>query len=89
MSKIRRPTMSTPMPKAYVQSVLSKIGVPCGAVGTTATSTPYWSHAMMEWILTKLDMPSTYIRFSHGTQTRGFGYQIRFTSLMKPLLFGS
>jgi len=66
MSKIRRPSLTTPMPKVYVKSVLSKIGVPCGAISAPATSTPYWSHAVMEWALTKLAMPSWYIRVSHN-----------------------
>jgi len=46
MSKIRRPTMLIPTPKAYVATVLRKIGVPCGSPGT-ATSTPYWSHSLI------------------------------------------
>ncbi|KAG8981719.1 hypothetical protein FRB94_010503 [Tulasnella sp. JGI-2019a] len=66
MSKIRRSSMTTPMPREYVKSVLSKIGVPCGSISTTATSTPYWSHAIMEWVITKADVMSYLIRFSHN-----------------------
>ncbi|KAG8877995.1 hypothetical protein FRB98_006420 [Tulasnella sp. 332] len=66
MSKIRRSNMSTPMPREYVKSVLSKISVPCGSISTTSSSTPYWSHAIIEWFITKVDMPSYFVRFSHN-----------------------
>jgi len=66
MSKIRRSNMTTPMPKDYVKSVLSKISVPCGSISTTASSTPYWSHAIIEWAITKIDMMSYAVRFTHN-----------------------
>ncbi|KAK6977859.1 very-long-chain 3-oxoacyl-CoA reductase [Favolaschia claudopus] len=51
LSKIRRASAMIPTPKAYVRSVLSKIGLGCGAAygGRPGTSTPYWSHAMLEY----------------------------------------
>lgn len=53
MSKIRKPSMLVPTPKAYVRAVLSKIGMPCGAfaTGRPYVSTPYWSHALLDWFL--------------------------------------
>ncbi|KAG8930792.1 hypothetical protein FRC03_009791 [Tulasnella sp. 419] len=65
MSKIRKANVMVPTPKAYVKSVLSKIGLPCGAGNIPYTSTPYWSHAAMEWILRVLNMPKYYIKYSH------------------------
>ncbi|EMD37738.1 hypothetical protein CERSUDRAFT_114366 [Gelatoporia subvermispora B] len=53
MSKIRRPNLTTPTPKKYVRAVLSKIGLSCGAFwsGRPSLSTPYWSHALIDWYL--------------------------------------
>lgn len=49
MSKIRRSSVFVPSPRAFVKSVLTKIGRTGGAQGWTYTSTPYWSHAIMQW----------------------------------------
>jgi len=46
MSKIRRPTWLVPTEKAFVKSVLSKIGRRCGSVGYAFSGSPYWSHAV-------------------------------------------
>lgn len=46
MSKIRKPSLLAPTPKAYVRSVLSKIGLPCGYLGMPYASIPYWSHSL-------------------------------------------
>ncbi|MCJ1318146.1 hypothetical protein MMC15_003473 [Xylographa vitiligo] len=51
MSKIRRPTTTIPPPKDFVEAVLDKIGRSGGAQGWAYTSTPYWSHAIMQWAL--------------------------------------
>ena len=53
MSKIRKPSPLVPTPKAYVRSVLAKIGLPCGALftGRPFVSTPYWSHALLDWFI--------------------------------------
>jgi 17beta-estradiol 17-dehydrogenase / very-long-chain 3-oxoacyl-CoA reductase len=50
MSKIRRATMLIPMPKPYVRSVLGQIGISGGA-STPFTSTPFYSHAIANWLI--------------------------------------
>jgi 17beta-estradiol 17-dehydrogenase / very-long-chain 3-oxoacyl-CoA reductase len=52
MSKIRRPTMMVPNPRAFVTSVLQSLGRSGGAQGIAYTSVPYWSHAIVTWALT-------------------------------------
>lgn len=49
MSKIRRSSALVPNPRAFVRSVLGKVGRTGGAQGWTYTSTPYWSHAVLQW----------------------------------------
>ncbi|RDW58174.1 very-long-chain 3-oxoacyl-CoA reductase [Coleophoma cylindrospora] len=49
MSKIRKPSMLIPNPRNFVKSVLSKIGRVGGAQNIAYTSTPYWSHALVQW----------------------------------------
>ncbi|KAG9302566.1 hypothetical protein G9A89_007270 [Geosiphon pyriformis] len=51
MSKIRRSSWLIPYPKAYVKSVLSKIGVPGGAADIPFGSNAYPSHALVNWII--------------------------------------
>ena len=51
MSKIRKPSLFIPNPRNYVKAVLGKIGRTGGAQGWAYTSTPYWSHAVMQWAL--------------------------------------
>ncbi|KAK9465354.1 hypothetical protein V1512DRAFT_266129 [Lipomyces arxii] len=51
MAKIRRTSLLIPNPKMFVASTLSSIGLNCGAVGRVATSTPYWSHAIYQFII--------------------------------------
>lgn len=51
MSKIKRPSLLIPTPKKFVRAALSKIGRHGGAQGVPATSTPYWSHAIMQWAI--------------------------------------
>lgn len=51
MSKIKRPSMFVPTPKRFVKAVLGKIGRAGGAQGWAYTSTPFWSHAVMQWAL--------------------------------------
>ncbi|KAI9317713.1 hypothetical protein BX666DRAFT_1940132 [Dichotomocladium elegans] len=53
MSKIRKPSFLIPLPKPYVASVLSKIGLPCGA-DVPYTSTPYASHGLVNWAISNL-----------------------------------
>jgi len=66
MSKIRKPSVSTPLPSAYVASVLKTIGNPCGASGRPYVSTPYWSHAVADWVMGQADWMSGYMSYSHN-----------------------
>ncbi|KAJ7640422.1 3-ketoacyl-CoA reductase [Mycena polygramma] len=67
LSKIRRASALIPTPKAYVRAVLAKIGLGCGAAysGRPGTSTPFWSHSLMEYVLTVIGLPSVYISYTH------------------------
>lgn len=49
MSKIRRSSALVPSPRAFVKSVLGKVGRTGGAQGWAHTCTPYWSHAVLQW----------------------------------------
>ncbi|KAL8709324.1 MAG: hypothetical protein Q9220_005917 [cf. Caloplaca sp. 1 TL-2023] len=49
MSKIRRPSLMVPTAKAFVRSVLKSVGRTGGAQGWGWTSTPWWTHALMQW----------------------------------------
>lgn len=51
MSKIKHPSLLIPNPKRFVRAALSRIGRHGGAQGVPATSTPYWSHALMQWAI--------------------------------------
>ncbi|KAI8995041.1 hypothetical protein BDB01DRAFT_847023 [Pilobolus umbonatus] len=53
MSKIRKPTLLIPPAGSYVASVLSKVGVACGA-NVPFTSTPYHTHALLNWAINNL-----------------------------------
>ncbi|KAJ3519481.1 hypothetical protein NM688_g9295 [Phlebia brevispora] len=69
MSKIRRPTMSTPLPKPYVKAVLSKIGLPCGALwtGRPTLSSPYYSHAFLDWFMNFVGWKALFAYIAHIT----------------------
>ncbi|KAG6889104.1 hypothetical protein C0995_003673 [Termitomyces sp. Mi166 len=68
LSKIRKATAFVPEPGPYVRSVLSKIGLACGAAysGRPGTSTPYWSHALLDYAMTVIGLPSLFISYTHG-----------------------
>ena len=51
MSKIRKASISIPTPKAFVKATLGSIGRSGGAQSFAYTSTPYWSHAIMQWFI--------------------------------------
>jgi 17beta-estradiol 17-dehydrogenase / very-long-chain 3-oxoacyl-CoA reductase len=53
MSKIRKSSALVPNPKQFVKSVLGKIGRSGGAQGIAFTSSPYWSHGLMHWFLSR------------------------------------
>lgn len=65
MSKIRRASVTTPTPKAFVKASLSHIGLPCGSNGKPYTSTPYWAHSIADYVIAVLNMPSMVISYSH------------------------
>jgi len=66
MSRIRRASMLIPMPKDYVSAVLRKIGVPCGALwtGRPSTSTPYWSHSLLDFLIHCIGWKGAFIRYT-------------------------
>ncbi|KAF4620334.1 hypothetical protein D9613_000358 [Agrocybe pediades] len=68
LSKIRKPTALIPNPGPYVRSVLGKIGLSCGASysGRPNTSTPFWSHALLEYAMTLVGIPSLFVSYTHG-----------------------
>jgi 17beta-estradiol 17-dehydrogenase / very-long-chain 3-oxoacyl-CoA reductase len=51
MSKIRRTSAMVPSPKAFVRATLGKIGRSGGSQGIAFTTTPWWSHAVMQWAI--------------------------------------
>ncbi|KAK9363611.1 hypothetical protein V1504DRAFT_473086 [Lipomyces starkeyi] len=51
MSKIRKSSTLIPNPNMFVASTLSSVGLQRGAQGRTATSTPYWSHAIFQFFV--------------------------------------
>lgn len=57
MSKVRRASASIPTPRAFVRSVLSKIGRSGGSSSYAYSSSPYWSHGIMAWFLTSVTGP--------------------------------
>jgi 17beta-estradiol 17-dehydrogenase / very-long-chain 3-oxoacyl-CoA reductase len=68
LSKIRKASALIPTPKAYVRSVLGKLGQACGAAysGRPNTSTPYWSHALLNWSITLVGWPWLFIWYTHN-----------------------
>ncbi|OAA66488.1 3-ketoacyl-reductase [Niveomyces insectorum RCEF 264] len=49
MSKVRRPSLLIPRPDAFVRTALGKVGV--GRQAFAYTYTPYWSHAIFQWVV--------------------------------------
>lgn len=68
MSKIRKPSISTPLPNAYVKSVLATIGNGVGAVGSGRPyfTTPFWSHAIADWVMTQVGAMGLYMSYTHS-----------------------
>lgn len=52
MSKVRRPSAMIPTPKPFVRATLGKIGLG-GTQNIAYTSTPWWSHAIIQWWVEK------------------------------------
>lgn len=51
MSKIRKSSALVPTPDAYVRSTLDSIGLNRGAQGRAYESTPFWTHALMDYVV--------------------------------------
>lgn len=51
MSKIRRASATIPNPKQFVRAALGSVGKRSGAQERFATSTPYWTHALMHFFI--------------------------------------
>jgi 17beta-estradiol 17-dehydrogenase / very-long-chain 3-oxoacyl-CoA reductase len=70
LSKIRKPSMFIPAASDYVRSVLSKVGLSCGAAftGRPHTSTPYWSHALIDYLMGLILPKNVFIRNGHNMQ---------------------
>ncbi|KAF8637980.1 hypothetical protein AX16_010612 [Volvariella volvacea WC 439] len=68
LSKIRKASILIPKPAPYVKAVLSKIGLACGAAYSNRpnTSTPFWSHAIIDYALTLFGLRNYAIRYTHG-----------------------
>lgn len=80
MSKIRKASMFIPNPKAFVRSALNHIGRSGGAQGVAYTSTPYWSHALMQWALVSFTGTSNTLIVN---QNKGMHEAIRNRALRK------
>ena len=61
MSKIRRASATIPTPRAFVRSVLGKIGRHGGSPTYAYTSSPYWSHGLMAWFLTSVGTMNRFV----------------------------
>ena len=68
MSKIRKSSALVPNPKQFVRAVLSKIGRSGGAQGIAFTSSPYWSHGLMHWFLSRFvgERSQTLVKINRG-----------------------
>ncbi|KAI9934800.1 hypothetical protein ASPWEDRAFT_118248 [Aspergillus wentii DTO 134E9] len=80
MSKIRRTSATIPDPRAFVKSVLGKIGRNGGSPSYAYSSSPYWSHGLMAYFLTCIT--GTMNKFVLG-QNRGMHESIRKRALRK------
>lgn len=80
MSKIRKTSMFIPNPRNFVKAVLGKIGRSGGAQKVAYTSTPFWSHALMQWWLENtVGLGGEFV----VGQNRGFHESIRKRALKK------
>ncbi|CAO3586840.1 unnamed protein product [Absidia cylindrospora] len=67
MSKIRKPSLLIPLAKPYVASVLSKIGLPCGA-DIPCSSTPYHTHGIVNWIINNVFNKTFWVNQNNAIQ---------------------
>jgi len=70
MSKIRRPSLFVPKAQDFVAAVLRKIGRTGGAQGFAFSSTPYWSHGLMQWGIGLVGFTSKLATTFNGDQHR-------------------
>ena len=80
MSKIRKPSLVVPTPKTFVKSVLGSVGRTGGAQGWMYTSTPYWSHAVLQWSVAAFVGPGNKLLLLYN---RWFHQDIRRRALAK------
>jgi 17beta-estradiol 17-dehydrogenase / very-long-chain 3-oxoacyl-CoA reductase len=67
MSKVRRPSALIPLPSPFVRSVLSKVGLACGAAftGRPGTSTPFWSQSLLDYFINVVGWKRVFISYTH------------------------
>jgi len=67
LSKIRKSSALIPKPAPYARAVLGKIGLACGAAYSNRpyTSTPFWSHALLDYALTLFGLREIAILYTH------------------------
>lgn len=80
MSKIRKPSLFVPTPKAFVKAALAKLGRSGGAQGIAFTSTPFWAHGVIHWAFSTITGTMNRIVLM---QNLGFHEQIRKRALRK------
>lgn len=51
MSKIRRSSAMVPTPRQFVKATMGKVGRSGGAQGWAFTSTPWWAHAALQFVM--------------------------------------
>ncbi|KAI9220668.1 hypothetical protein BC828DRAFT_405609 [Blastocladiella britannica] len=67
MSKIRKPNALIPSAAGYVRSALASLGNPGGAP-TPFTSTPYPSHAAVNWVIAHVGTAGMWLDYVYKTQ---------------------
>jgi len=80
MSKIRKPSLFVPTPKAFVKATLAKLGRSGGAQGIAFTSTPFWAHGVIHWAFSTITGTMNRVVLM---QNMGFHEQIRKRALRK------
>ncbi|KAF8435372.1 hypothetical protein L210DRAFT_3622650 [Boletus edulis BED1] len=71
MTRFQKSSILAATPAAYVHSVLSKIGLSCGAAFSDRpdTLTPYWSHALVDYVIHVVGRKAFFISYFHRTLT--------------------
>lgn len=64
MSKIRKSSALVPTPDDFVRSTLGSIGLARGAQGRLHETTPYWSHAIMDYAITTFGLTNFAMRYN-------------------------